>query len=1282
MNEGVVKWFNPKKGYGYIIDIDIHKDIFIHKNDINEDLQDKIILRKGQKVEFEIIQSKKGLQAKNLITVMPYERYKIRSKFNEVIENLFKADSCFSKGNIEKYINLLNSASHTIGTTLEWALKRYFILKKNTLELKWTKKGKKCSSFVHLSSLSGLLKSFAKECNPPLDSNMEDHLHELRNDVRNKAVHGAKTRPIKPLARSILKARDFLINYFNFSEDDLLDCSQLLEDDAIIQWPVNYEEKIYINEKPIDQWRDFEFPCFFRGFRHKYDSKSTKRFYEVDFTGIETSSLPKKNSYSGNTIFVPSEKVQKEWDNLLSQFDCVLLDGPPASSKSTFSIYKAISRRKNGWTVHFCEIVDGEDGNLVGSEAMYEASCPKNSMLYVFQKLNEILKAPPHITEKDVKFFLIIEDIHLNPIKRIKLLWHIVNTLKELKTTRKCSDFQVLLTSRVDKITLLRLCQNLDINRINLIKHFAGIKILLDNGKEDLEIFEKDGRNYYIENKLINRLKISLISKYFEAEVSSSTNGDPRKNIIMEKYSTNFILLGFACFTASNQPEKETLSYLDIYSNLFNKFLKHILTDFSRYKKEERIQEESYLQIDDYIILMIIICTCSIFETDITDKTLIEILNLIKKLSSDTHSIETEYFEILNWIPARLRGITHRFLEYLTNLGLVKLENNVSSLRGRLWHSKLAEYYLECFLNREEFDESAFLDKDIATKIRDITAWKILSLIPKDHQSRLFIEYEWFFNLIFKAPKWARTNLKTLSFGYSEKVGTGILQFYIKSLNPLPSDWPQLEILDLSSNKLTELPYKLKELRSLKKINLEKNKLTELPDFFNFCSNIEELEISNNSLQSLPSSFKNLNKLRVLDLRNNDLRELSDDIFKNLTNLEYIYLNNNKISDISPLVNCGNLKEVWVENNKISTLPKDIYKLNSLKILGMGGNSLKELPREIGNIKTLKALYLWGNQLKKIPTSIGALKNLSLLDLTGNYIDDLPPSLMKLSNLKYLYLTSNKLPAFSNGIIEWLNQLKEMKKVKILTMGGNISNIQGDCSSQEVICLGNKGISKIPIEIVNKSNKITELYLWENQIKVLNDSLGEFKNLRILDLRWNLLKTIPSSIGNLRLLEYLFLGGNQLVKLPISIGNLRALKELYLWNNQLDSMPNSITKLKNLEILRLGGNNLNQLPQNIDGLVNLKELLLWGNNLTMLPNQIGLLPNLEILGVVCNKLYELPDTIVYLKNLKFLYLWGNTLENITKRQKKWLTELEAKGCKVIHERKKRFNKQDRTYNQN
>ena len=60
---GTVKWFDTKKGYGFI-ELEGNKDVFVHFSEINEEGYKS--LRDGEAVEFEIEKDDSGERAKNV----------------------------------------------------------------------------------------------------------------------------------------------------------------------------------------------------------------------------------------------------------------------------------------------------------------------------------------------------------------------------------------------------------------------------------------------------------------------------------------------------------------------------------------------------------------------------------------------------------------------------------------------------------------------------------------------------------------------------------------------------------------------------------------------------------------------------------------------------------------------------------------------------------------------------------------------------------------------------------------------------------------------------------------------------------------------------------------------------------------------------------------------------------------------------------------------------------------------------------------------------------------
>ncbi len=66
MPEGKVKWFNERKGFGFI-EQEGGSDIFVHFSAIKA--EGFKTLSEGQRVSFDIAQGKKGLEAENVVAL-------------------------------------------------------------------------------------------------------------------------------------------------------------------------------------------------------------------------------------------------------------------------------------------------------------------------------------------------------------------------------------------------------------------------------------------------------------------------------------------------------------------------------------------------------------------------------------------------------------------------------------------------------------------------------------------------------------------------------------------------------------------------------------------------------------------------------------------------------------------------------------------------------------------------------------------------------------------------------------------------------------------------------------------------------------------------------------------------------------------------------------------------------------------------------------------------------------------------------------------------------------
>ncbi len=65
MNNGIVKWYDESKGFGFILQED-GPDVFVHNSNINDAYKSLI---EGEQVSFDIRKSERGLSAENVVCI-------------------------------------------------------------------------------------------------------------------------------------------------------------------------------------------------------------------------------------------------------------------------------------------------------------------------------------------------------------------------------------------------------------------------------------------------------------------------------------------------------------------------------------------------------------------------------------------------------------------------------------------------------------------------------------------------------------------------------------------------------------------------------------------------------------------------------------------------------------------------------------------------------------------------------------------------------------------------------------------------------------------------------------------------------------------------------------------------------------------------------------------------------------------------------------------------------------------------------------------------------------
>ena len=78
MNKGTVKWFNSRKGFGFITPDDGYPDVFVHYSAIQAESEEFKIIYEGDIVDYETTEGQKGPQASNVTVTQKGPRVNTR----------------------------------------------------------------------------------------------------------------------------------------------------------------------------------------------------------------------------------------------------------------------------------------------------------------------------------------------------------------------------------------------------------------------------------------------------------------------------------------------------------------------------------------------------------------------------------------------------------------------------------------------------------------------------------------------------------------------------------------------------------------------------------------------------------------------------------------------------------------------------------------------------------------------------------------------------------------------------------------------------------------------------------------------------------------------------------------------------------------------------------------------------------------------------------------------------------------------------------------------------
>lgn len=177
------------------------------------------------------------------------------------------------------------------------------------------------------------------------------------------------------------------------------------------------------------------------------------------------------------------------------------------------------------------------------------------------------------------------------------------------------------------------------------------------------------------------------------------------------------------------------------------------------------------------------------------------------------------------------------------------------------------------------------------------------------------------------------------------------------------------------------------ELAGITRLDLSAE-LTEFPaEIFDLADSLEVLNLSNNRLCQLPSDLPRLHKLKVIFCSDNPFTELPE-VLGDCPQLEMVGFKANRVEHVPAAALPPLLRWLILSDNQVAELPRELGERSRLQKLMLAGNRLTQLPESLAALANLELLRIAANRFEQVPDWLLQLPRLSWLAFAGNPASD------------------------------------------------------------------------------------------------------------------------------------------------------------------------------------------------------------------------------------------------------------------------------------------------------
>ena len=204
----------------------------------------------------------------------------------------------------------------------------------------------------------------------------------------------------------------------------------------------------------------------------------------------------------------------------------------------------------------------------------------------------------------------------------------------------------------------------------------------------------------------------------------------------------------------------------------------------------------------------------------------------------------------------------------------------------------------------------------------------------------------------------------------------------------------RLKVLNLKNNRIKNVTFEVENIPQLEILSIGQNHLTNLPTFYGIFTSLGELYLSGNFISHVGGNdFENITNINYIDLSNNSLVSFEPE--QELLNIWTLILDNNKLTKTPTLQGTVNsVRYVELRNNQISFLDSEYFKETNFSfvyLIDFSENRIKNVNEgAFAGCQALQTINLDRNMIRNIIFNAVDVPKLETLDIRYNQLTQLP----------------------------------------------------------------------------------------------------------------------------------------------------------------------------------------------------------------------------------------------------------------------------------------------------